>query len=582
MATVTQIDTTSNFVRGLDQQINTAPALRGWLWDVILLLLPSIGLSPLLVLHGVQLWGRPSFQFYPVALICLALGLLFSEKAVSTSRMRRRGALVVAIIASIMAIYSAWIFSPSIACGAIALFVVAWALVRLIYGSSMRSILWGMLVAILIPLPMNLDVKIENDLNSLVATFTSRILDTFQTYHLLQAPYLAVEKQTINYLEYLANPFSLRSILALVLVFVIARHRAFLSGVLAACTAILCTLIGKIFLLTVAVLMVNGGFSWNEGWLWTLLLLLIALVAVILTSMFESFWGAALAPIRTAGEVVAIDRSKSANIYNRIAYWPGSIIRQRTRVGPSQASLPFVVGSTPSLILIILCLAVGVLAAPLAIAVQKQKLLFYPSNEVELLTDRLPEEKTIAANLIPGLRLNQYQTNVGRAGLGRTHVFLWSFSGIDTDAKIAMVYPVDGWRKKWSLGEGDAWNEVENRPESLQAEWPFLEELGSIGEESKITNRKFFSCQLTMAGEPYTPTAQELVDVQQVVTTNRWTESKLINYLKMEPQPKLGSSIVVQMQFDSKQPLRVEEVDLLRSIFESIRVTLLQKLKGSQ
>jgi len=439
-----------------------------------------------------------------------------------------------------------------------------------------------MLVAILIPLPMNLDVTLENNMNSLVATYTSRILDTFQIYHLLQAPYLAVEKQTINYLEYLSNPFSIRAILALVLVFVIARHRGFLSGLFAACTAILCTLIGKIFLLTGSVLMVSGGFSWNEGWLWTLLPWLIALVTIILTSMFESFWGALLAPIRRAGEVIAIDSSKSANLYNRIVYWPGSINRLRTRVGSSQASLPSVVGSKPSIVLIVLCLAVSALAAPLAMAVQKQKLLFYRSNEVVLPTDRLPDRTTIAANLIPGLRLNQYQTNVGRVGLGGAHVYLWSFSGIDTDAKIAMIYPVDVWQTKFRFGEGEAWKEVENRPESLQAEWPFLEELGSFGEESRGKNRKFFSCQLTLAGEPYIPTPQELVVVPQVVPTNRWTEPKLINYLKIDPQPKSSSSIAIQMQFDSKEPLRVEEVDFLRGVFESVRDTLLQKVKGSQ
>jgi hypothetical protein len=517
-----------------------------------------------------------------MAIFCLAIGMLLAEKGVCRDRMRRIFAGLFASFGFAMAIYSAWIFSPGIACSAIATLWVAWGLVRLQFDSWARSICWGILVATLVPLPMNLDNRIEAGLNGMVASSTSRVLDLFQSYHLLQSPYLAVEKRAINYYEFLDTAFSFRAVFALVLVLIIARRRSFLSGVLSLATGILVTFVGKVVLLAIAVYMVNSGVEWNEGWLWTLLHWGVAFFSIVIASNFESMWGALLAPIKVAGEVVSIDRTRSADIYNRLVYWPGSIAKRRSRdnreAPTSNESIYSPAGASPSLVLMGVSVAVVLLAAPLAMAVFKQKLLVSSTSRIDLSTDRSPDSKLFPSKTFPGLLLNQYQSNTGKNALGNLSVHLWNFSGIDAEAQILLVYPVDGWKSEWSLGVENGWSLTNQNEDSLQSPWPFVEKRLAYENETASKTSLFFSSQFTMDGKPYFPSAEELTVRPETATGNRWLEPRLINFLKTPVQVKTASSFVVQMQVISKSELRDEDIVSLRKIFETVRQAVLLRV----
>ncbi|MCY2975770.1 MAG: hypothetical protein NTW52_14005 [Planctomycetota bacterium] len=562
------------------------PALsQAWLWDLFLLGLPLVGLAPLLAVHGVQLWWRPSFQFFPMAILCLLLGMLLAEKGVCCDRVRRIFAALFASFGFAMTIYSAWIFSPSIACFAIASLWVAWGLVRLQFDSWARSICWGLLVATLVPLPMNLDSRIEAGLNGLVAASTSRVLDLFQSYHLLQSPYLAVEKRAINYFEFLDTAFSFRAVLAFVLVLIIAKRRSFLSGALSLATGILVTFVGKVVLLALAVYMVNSGVVWNEGWLWTLLNWGIAFLSIVMVSNLESMWGALLGPIKVAGDVVSIDRTRSADIYNRLVYWPGKIAKRRSRETREAAigneSIYSSAGASPSIILMGVSVIIVLLAAPLAMAVVKQKLLVSSSSRIDLPSDRLPDSKLFPSKTFPGLLLNQYQSNAGSSALGNLSVHLWNFTGIDAEAQIVLVYPVDGWKSEWSLGVENGWSFSNQNEDSLQSPWPFVEKRLAYDSEIAAKTSLFFSSQFTLDGKPYLPSAEELTLRPETATGNRWLEPRLINFLRTPVQDKTASSFVVQMQFISISELRDEDIVNLRTIFESVRQAVLLRVGGA-
>ncbi len=561
------------------------PALsRAWLWDLFLLVLPLVGLAPLLIVHGVQLWSRPCFKFIPIAIFCLAIGVLLAEKGVCRERIRRIFAVLFASTGFAMAIYSAWIFSPSIACSAIAVLLVAWGLVRLQFDSWARSICWGLLVATLVPLPKNLDARIESGLNELVASCTSRVLDLFQSYHLLQSPYLAVEKRAINYFEFLDTAFSFRAIFAFVLVLIIARRRSFLSGVLSLATGILATFVGKVVLLALAAYMVNSGVVWNEGWLWSLLHWGVAFLSIVMASNLESMWGALLAPIKVAGEVVSLDRTRSADIYNLVVYWPGKIAKRRSRDARGDAAIPASgdssFGATPSMILMGVSVVVALLAAPLAMAVFKQRLLVTSAGRIDLPAERSPDSKQFPSKTFPGLLLNQYQSNTGKNALGSVSVHLWNFTGIDAEAQILLAYPVDGWKSEWVLGTESGWNVASQNDTSLQSPWPFVEKSLEYDSDSAARRSLLFSSQFTLDGKPYSPSADELAVRPEATPSNRWLEPRLINFLKNPVQEKTGSSFVIQLRFVSKSELRDEDIANLRKIFDSARQAVLQRVGG--
>jgi len=557
---------------------------RAWLWDLFLLVIPLAGLAPLLAVHGVQLWWRPSFQFFPFVIFCLAIGMLLAEKGVHRGRVRRIFAALFASLGFAMAIYSAWIFSTSFACFAIALLWIAWGLVRLEFDSWARAVCWGLLVATLIPLPKNLDARIESGLNGYVASCTSRVLDLFQSYHLLQSPYLAIEKRAINYFEFLDSAFSFRAVFAIVLVLIIARHHAFLVGMLSLVTGVLSTFVGKVLVLSLAVYMVNNGIAWNEGWLWNLLIWGIAFLAILMSSNLNSMWGALLSPIKMAGEVVSIDRTRSADIYNRLVYWPGKITKRRSRDNreaiTDAVALSTTVRTGPPLVLVGMSLVVGLLVAPLAMAVVKQKLLVSSSSQMVLPIDRSPDGKLFASKTFPGLLLNQYQSNTGSNALGGMSVHLWNFSGIDAEARIILVYPVGGWTSQWSLGTEEGWEVTDQNEDSLQSLWPFVEKTLVYQSETAAKTELLFSSQFTLDGIPYIPTSEDLAEQPESTSGNRWLEPRLLNYLKIAPQDKAGSSFVFQMQFVSKSELRDQDVVALRKIYEGVRQAILSRVSS--
>jgi hypothetical protein len=422
-------------------------------------------------------------------------------------------------------------------------------------------------------------------LNELVASWTSRVLDLFQSYHLLQSPYLAVEKRAINYFEFLDTAFSFRAVFAFVLVLIIARRRSFLSGVLSLATGILATFVGKVVLLALAAYMVNSGVVWNEGWLWSLLHWGVAYLSIVMASNLESMWGTLLAPIKVAGEVVSLDRTRSADIYNRVVYWPGKIAKRRSRDARDNAAIAasgdFSVGATPSMILMGVSVVVALLAAPLAMAVFKQRLLVTSAGRIDLPVDRSPDSKQFPSKTFPGLLLNQYQSNTGKDALGSMSVHLWNFTGIDAEAQILLVYPVDGWKSDWVLGTEIGWNTSGQNETSLVSPWPFVEKSLEYESDTAAKRSLLFSSQFTLDGKPYSPTADELVVRPEATTNNRWLEPRLINFLKNPVQEKTGSSFVIQLRFVSKSELRDEDIANLRKIFDSARQAVLQRVGGS-
>ena len=217
MSTSTQSEPVNQSVTEDNSGDDRLSQSQGLTWDVILLGIPLVGLAPLLLLHGSQLWDHPSFRCYPLVLLYLVVGLLVAEKGVAVSRLRQAFASILALLGFATAVYAAWIFAPRTACVAMIILIVAWGQMRLVHDSLFRIVAWGTLLIVLIPLPRNLDGQMEDRMNGLVGQVTSRILDLVQIYHLLQPPYLAVEKQTLHYFEFLTNAFSARAILLLVL-----------------------------------------------------------------------------------------------------------------------------------------------------------------------------------------------------------------------------------------------------------------------------------------------------------------------------------------------------------------------------
>jgi hypothetical protein len=213
-------------------------------------------------------------------------------------------------------------------------------------------------------------------------------------------------------------------------------------------------------------------------------------------------------------------------------------------------------------------------------AVVKQRLLVSSLAKVSLPAERSPNGKFFESKTFPGLLLNQYQTSDGSDSLGGLSVHLWNFSGIDAEARILLVFPVDGWKSQWSLGSGEGWELTEESESSLESPWPFVEKAFALTSDEPPKSELLFSSQFTLDGQPYLPSSNELAEQAESKPINRWLEPRLVNYLKTAPQDKAGSLFVVQMQFVSKGPLREEDLTSLRNIFNDVRTRMLNRVAG--
>jgi exosortase len=153
-------------------------------WDLFALIMPSIALSPLLLLQSVSLWAKQHLQFFPLAIAAVAY-FFWTEGIPNLPMQTRRkiAARYLAIGGILTGYVSLLLFSSWLAHLTLILLVFAWALGRFTSLTPIRITgICGLLIVTLPP-PFGWDQSIVRSLQSLSTVVSNRLMDITGILH---------------------------------------------------------------------------------------------------------------------------------------------------------------------------------------------------------------------------------------------------------------------------------------------------------------------------------------------------------------------------------------------------------------
>ncbi len=215
-------------------------------------LLFALGYAPLLALFFVNLWGRPHYQFFPLALIGAAFLAWTRLKDVRRPLVpgdRRVGGLLLAssflVLAAATAYWSPWLGSIAAMLG----------LAGILWGQGGGKLLRAMMPALvllltIIPPPLAADTRLIQHLRVLAVSWSSRLLDLMGVTHALSGNVIELPGQQLLVDEACSGINSVLITLAGTLFYGLWRRRSALHILICVVNALGFVLLGNLARIT--------------------------------------------------------------------------------------------------------------------------------------------------------------------------------------------------------------------------------------------------------------------------------------------------------------------------------------------
>jgi exosortase len=204
----------------------SSPATQVWLgacYGAVMLL----AFVPLLQTHAANLWARPHYQFFPLALVAAAfLGWSYGRAALTALQPGNSGATLTGFtVAWALLAVAEIFFSPTLA--AIAFLLLLGVVIYGVGGPALVRALfpaWAFLW-ITVPPPLGLDRQIVLALQTITSHCSSAVLDTLGVLHLLDGNVVQISGRRLLVEEACAGVSSLVAILASALFLILWLRR---------------------------------------------------------------------------------------------------------------------------------------------------------------------------------------------------------------------------------------------------------------------------------------------------------------------------------------------------------------------
>lgn len=228
-------------------------------WDVWVLLVPLIAMSPLLLVQFQKLMNRPERQFFPL-LIAIALYFpirhLMSEEGQEerdVTRGRLYWTLSIFSISILIFAVSAWFFSPWLAhVSALGVFL-AWALGRCTNVRWSTLAAWTGLLLVTLPLPFGRDEWLVTSLQRASSAACGYALDALNVPHMRSANIIEIKGIQLFVEEACSGIGSLYALLAAAALLLLINRRSFLCSLLVLASVPVWAMLGNFLrLLTIA------------------------------------------------------------------------------------------------------------------------------------------------------------------------------------------------------------------------------------------------------------------------------------------------------------------------------------------
>ena len=260
----------------------------GWSWADAGFASGLLGLSPLLYEHSLNLWGKPHFQFFPIAWFLFAW-LVYSRGKITQTDDSVRGLLAISLtlLSVVVGVASVAWFSPWLAHVAMVFVCAGWMYSRLGGNTWHQPVAWLSLLLISLPMPLNLDQRLIQSLQSLSARSASSLLDVLDVPHLPTGNVVEIRTGKLFVDEACSGVDSLYALAAVALGLVIWNQRNFLQSLMVLLTVPLWAWLGNtIRILSIVILLDRFNIDLTHGWPHSLLgMLTFAISCICLISI---------------------------------------------------------------------------------------------------------------------------------------------------------------------------------------------------------------------------------------------------------------------------------------------------------
>jgi exosortase len=501
----------------------------------------AAAILPLLAAHARQIWLRPHYQFFPLAL--LGSGVLAYLRLRDLGPLARgsRAAsglflgLAWVLLAAATALYSSWL-------GAVASLILLAALLYTFGGARLfrRALPCWLLLWLAVPPPLELDRDLILALQSLTALWASAVLDLFGVFHVMAGNVVEIDGRRLLVEEACSGVNSLFSLLACTLFLAFLTRRSAGRTVLLLAVAVFWVLaanVGRV--VVVVVLETRWGLPVSGGWRHEVLGLLCFGLAVALLWSTDQLLTFLLAPAAGQAETAPPPADTAGTPPGRRPPWG-------------------------------LALAAAVAFLPLAVA--HQALYGLPGG-----TGGQHEASSLGAldagalpDRLAGWKCEDFRAESRRPGsafgeFSRT----WTYRNGRQTALVSLDYPFPSWHDLTRCYTGQGWR--------LERQAVHAREGGAEGfVEVRLSKPSFRSgyllfCQMDGSGRPLEPRpgGARLSLYRHESAFRRWQE-RLGGAEGLAPADPPGPVYQLQVFVESYAPLTGDEERKVRELLEEV------------
>lgn len=527
-------------------------------WDFFALVIPLVGILPLLYLQGIFLWSKEHLQFFPLA---FAAAIYFfyqeGEGCIAVSRGRSRVALCGAISSILVSLLALVFYSAWLAHFALLGIVLFWALGRLGNLSVLRVVgIWGLMVVTLPP-PFGWDHVMVQQLQLLSSSVSSKLMDITNIVHIRSGNVIEIASQKLFVEEACSGVDSQYALMAVAGVLLLVGRTGFVVSLLTIVTVPIWAILGNLLrIYSIAFGLEIVGVDLSRGTTHTLL---------GLVTFSVSAWA----------------HWSSVQFLNWLSlYVPSNLNATESSDSGSVALVDGMHGQfrdlsrwwliMPGLILLLTPVAViGV--------VERQFRLEVPLMSVDL-AERFPGEKELPRRMHDAERVGYYTQERSRTDSIGQHSRIWSYSGRQVSHVACLDMPFRGWHPLVECYGLIGWTKKSARKVDADASgnplaWPYFE-YDLVDKEGKH-GLLLFSL-FDREGKPYRYDGNygQVVGDDRAARSILPTLSKLLATLSSPPEPL---TFQFQLLTTSNEPVSEENRTKSRLMFLELREVTLMK-----
>lgn len=253
-------------------------------WSLLLL---AFGFLPLVAAFFLNLWSQPEYQFFPEALAAAAFFAWTRIREVPRPPAAGHPGVTIAVLGTSFAILTLALVIWSPWLGMIAALLAGVAVVWWCGGRPMLKAMVPafVMLAVIIPPPLGLDVRLGLFLRSVATTLSSSALHLLGVAHSVEGHVIALPGQKLLVEEACSGINSLMFITAFSLFFLLWKRRKLWCYAVVVPAALAMVVIGNVVRITLgAWLRYHGGLDILTGWKheWLSIILVVAYIALVI------------------------------------------------------------------------------------------------------------------------------------------------------------------------------------------------------------------------------------------------------------------------------------------------------------